>query len=122
MKSITFNITNPFFRKAEHCMGYVVEAPESPVSKWVSSMSAIIQNRTKIKNIWITKQINSKNYFVVRTIDDILLTEINLKNLVSCLCNQTEIWTHKHVWNKNDWLTLLTERITKLTILLKNMS
>lgn len=57
VKIITFNITKPFFRKAEHCMGYVVDAPESPVSKWVSSMSAIIQIVLKTNKINKTKKI-----------------------------------------------------------------
>lgn len=28
-----FNITKPFLRNAEHCIGKDVDAPESPVSK-----------------------------------------------------------------------------------------
>lgn len=36
-------MTKPFLRKAEHCMGKVADAPESTVSKCVSSMvSAIV--------------------------------------------------------------------------------
>lgn len=34
-----FNITNPFLRNAEHCIGKVADAPASPVSKCVSSIS-----------------------------------------------------------------------------------
>lgn len=34
-----FNMTNPFLRNAEHCIGKVAEAPASPVSKCVSSIS-----------------------------------------------------------------------------------
>lgn len=41
LQGLDFSITNPFLRRAEHCMGNVADAPESPVSKWVSSMSAI---------------------------------------------------------------------------------
>lgn len=41
-----FNMTKPFLRNAEHCIGYVTEAPESPVSKWVSSISAIFDLRS----------------------------------------------------------------------------
>lgn len=32
-------MTNPFLRNAEHCMGKVADAPASPVSKCVSSIS-----------------------------------------------------------------------------------
>lgn len=39
--TLTLSITKPFLRRAEHCIGYVTDAPESPVSKWVSSISAI---------------------------------------------------------------------------------
>jgi hypothetical protein len=35
-------MTNPFLRNAEHCIGKVADAPASPVSKCVSSMSAIV--------------------------------------------------------------------------------
>ena len=38
----TFNMTKPFLRRAEHCMGNVAEAPESPDSNWVSSSSAML--------------------------------------------------------------------------------
>lgn len=38
----TFNMTKPFFRRAEHCMGKVADAPESPDSNWVSSSSAMV--------------------------------------------------------------------------------
>lgn len=37
-----FNMTNPFLRKAEHCIGKVADAPASPVSKCVSSISVAI--------------------------------------------------------------------------------
>lgn len=37
-----FNITKPFLRNAEHCMGKVADAPASPVSKCVSSISVAI--------------------------------------------------------------------------------
>lgn len=37
-----FNMTKPFLRNAEHCMGKVADAPESPVSKCESSKSAIL--------------------------------------------------------------------------------
>ena len=37
-----FIMTNPFFRKAEHCCGYVAEAPEVPESKSASNCVSLI--------------------------------------------------------------------------------
>ena len=37
-----FIMTNPFFRKAEHCCGYVAEAPEVPESKSASNWCSLI--------------------------------------------------------------------------------
>lgn len=43
--------TNPFFLKAEHCIGYVKEAPEPVDSNWgwSASLSAMIVGYRQIK-------------------------------------------------------------------------